>query len=97
MRIENGNIGTVGGNTSSGAVHSVGAEDGSRIEAESSFADTVSLSSDSIFVALAKNTGSPDRQSRVSALTTEVRSGAYRFSTQDVAHAILKQAAGAGR
>jgi anti-sigma28 factor (negative regulator of flagellin synthesis) len=97
MRIENGNIGTVAGNTSSGPVHSVGPEDGSHIDAGNGFSDTVSLSGASSLIALAKNVSSLERQSRVSALTAEVRSGAYQFSAEDVAHAILKQAAGAGR
>ena len=97
MRIENGNIGTVGGNTSSGAVHSFGKEHESCIEAENGFSDTVSLSNASGLIALAKDTGSPDREARVSTLTAEVRSGTYRFSADDVAQAILKQVAGAGR
>jgi anti-sigma28 factor (negative regulator of flagellin synthesis) len=97
MRIENGNIGTVGGNTSSGAVHSAGTEHQSYIDAENSFSDTVSLSNASGLIALAKDTGSLDRQARVSTLTAEVRSGTYRFSADDVAQSILKQAAGAGR
>jgi anti-sigma28 factor (negative regulator of flagellin synthesis) len=95
MRIENGNIGNVAGNTSSGAVHPVGTEGGSVIDGRDGSSDSVSLSSASGLIALAKNVASLDRQSRVSALAAQVRSGSYQISPRDVAHAMLEQTAGA--
>jgi anti-sigma28 factor (negative regulator of flagellin synthesis) len=91
MRIESGNVGTIGGSGSSGSVRSVGGDDASSANGSHGFSDTVSLSNASSLVAMAKNINSADRQSRVDSLTANIRSGNYRFSSGDVAQALLKQ------
>lgn len=92
MRIENGNIGTIGNGGSAGSVRSIGSDDAAHSStAGAGFSDTVSLSSASSLIALAKNVTAADRQSRITQLAADLRSGGYSFNSRDVAQAMLKQ------
>lgn len=94
MRVENGNIGGVGGGSSFGSVNSIGA--GARSyssEVDESSADSVKLSGASGLVALAKSLNSSDRQSRIDALAAQLNSGNYQVNPQEVSRAVLKQMA----
>jgi anti-sigma28 factor (negative regulator of flagellin synthesis) len=92
MRIENGNIGTIGNGGSTGSVRSISADDAAHSSsADSAFSDTVSLSSASSLIALAKNVISSNRESRITQLSSDLRSGGYNFSLRDVAQAMIKQ------
>ncbi len=92
MRIENGNIGGVGGGSSPGSVRSIGADpitqSGDRDDAS---ADTVKLSNASSLVALAKTVTSSDRQAKIASLTAQIRSGSYQVNAGQVSQAIISQ------
>lgn len=92
MRVENGNIGGIGGGSSFGSVGSIGAGTRSHsIETDESSSDSVKLSGASGLVALAKSLNSSDRQSRIDALAAQVNSGSYQVNPKEVSRAVLKQ------
>lgn len=91
MRVENGNIGGIGGGNSSGSVRSIGPDP--RIQSGSGddgSADTVKLSSASNLVALAKNLSSSDRQARIASFAAQIRSGTFQVNSDDVSQAIIR-------
>ena len=93
MRIENQNLGSVGGSSSSSSPSSVAAG-GSRVgsqDREDYSSDVVKLSGASSLIAMAKGASSADRQSRIAGLAAQVRSGSYQASFQDVSKAIVGQ------
>ncbi len=92
MRVENGNVGGVGGGSSSGSVRSIGPDPRVQsLDGDDASADTVRLSSASNLVALAKNVSSSDRQSKIASLAAQVRSGTYQANPSDVSQAIISQ------
>ncbi len=94
MRVENGNIGGVGGSGSFGPANPIGSEPRDHsIETEGSSADTVKLSGASSLIALAKSLNSSERQSRVQDLAAQVNSGLYQANPQEVSRAVLNQTA----
>jgi anti-sigma28 factor (negative regulator of flagellin synthesis) len=94
MRVENESIGALAGSGSPGSVSPAGADARDHsIGTEDSFADTVTLSSASGLIGLAKSMNAPDRQSRIDALAAQVSSGSYQVNPQEVSRAVLKQAA----
>ena len=92
MRIDNQNSVAVGG-TSSSSVRQAGGSD-SRAHAgtgDDYSSDVVKLSGASNLIALAKNVQSADRQSRLSSISAQIRSGSYQIDFPDVSKAILNQ------
>ncbi len=94
MRVENGNIGGVGGSSSFGSISPVAADGrGHSVEPEDSSADSVKLSGASKLIALAKTLNSSDRQSRIDSLAAQLNSGNYQVNPLEVSRAVLKQMA----
>ncbi len=92
MRVENGNLGGVGGSGSFGSVSPIGADARNpSVEAEDSSADSVKLSGASGLIGLAKTLNSSDRQSRVESLAAQVSAGNYQVNPQEVSRAVLEQ------
>ncbi len=92
MRVENGNIGGVGGGNSSGSVRSIAADP--RIQSgdgDDASADTVRLSSATNLVAQAKNVSSSERQLKIASLASQIRSGTYQVNSSQVSQAIINQ------
>ncbi len=89
MRIENQNIGGVGGTGSFGSIGSIPPGTHPVDGNQDKSADTVKLSSASSLIALAKNLNSADKQSRVAALTAQVRSGSYQADLGGTSRAII--------
>lgn len=90
MRIENQTIGNVGGGNSTDSLRSVnGASQTNSANAQDFSSDTVSLSNASGLINLAKSLHSHDRQSRVSSLAAQVRSGSYQVNAGALSKAII--------
>lgn len=92
MRVENGNIGGIGGGSSSSSVRSIGPDP--RIQSgdgDDASADTVKLSSATNLVALAKNASSSERQSKIASLASQIRSGTYQVNLSQVSQAVVNQ------
>lgn len=90
MRIENQTIGSVGGGNSTDSLRSVnGASHINSANSQDFSSDTVSLSSASGLINLAKSLHSQDRQSRISSLAAQVRSGSYQVNAGALSKAII--------
>ena len=91
MRVDNQNINSLGNSGSSSSIRSIGQDDASQAgSSESVHADTVSLSSASSLIALAKNISSPERLSRIADLSAQLRAGSYQTNLVDTTQAILQ-------
>ncbi len=92
IRVENGNLAGVGGSGALDSTRSLNGGSRSHLaDGDESSADSVRLSGASDLVALARNVTSADRQSRVAALTSQVRSGTYGANLLDVSRAMVEQ------
>ena len=92
MRVENQNINSLGNNVSSSSINSIGKDSSSQAGSpDGVHSDTVSLSSASSLIALAKNVSSADRLSRIAGLTAQVRSGSYQANAAATSKAMLKE------
>jgi len=91
MRVDNGSLAGVGGSGPFDSTRSLGGSRSYLADGDESSADSVKLSGASELVAIARNVTSVDRDSRIAALTSQVRSGAYGANSLDVSRALVQQ------
>ena len=91
MRIESQTDTKLAGNTRSAETRAAGPESNTgQTPAPSQGADNVSLSHASGLAALAKLLTPADKQAKIAVLTSQVRSGQYRFGSSEISRAVVQ-------